>query len=98
MKTTRRTPASSAAARMAVPSTLTERISSRAPLMGRAAAAWTRIEAPATSSRARVADVAAKLVDPALEARLVQRRQVERADLVAVGDAGQVQAEEARTT
>jgi hypothetical protein len=45
----------------------------------------------------RVADVAAELVDSALEARLVERRQVERADDMAVGEGPrEVQAEEAR--
>ena len=53
MRTTRRTPASSAAAStFAVPSTLTDRIASRDDWIGSAAAACTTTSAPATRRRA----------------------------------------------
>jgi hypothetical protein len=57
ISTTRRTPASSAAAKVtAAPSTLTERIEARLAWIGSAAAAWTSTSAPATRRRAWTVD------------------------------------------
>ena len=84
-----------------MPSTLTERIASRDDWIGSAAAACTTTSAPATSartSRSR-ADVAAHLLDAALELGVLERRDIERAHGAAVGEhaPGEVEAEEAGT-
>ena len=82
-----------------MPSTLTERIASRDDWIGSAAAAWTTTSAPATSARdvPLRADVAAHLLDTALELAIVERRDVERAHAAAVGEhaAREVEPEEA---
>ena len=82
-----------------MPSTLTERIASREDWIGSAAAAWTS-DVGAVDERPRVAlgaDVAAHLLDPALELAVVERRDVERAHGAAVGEHAprEVQPEEA---
>ena len=99
--TTRRTPASAAAANVtAAPSTFTDRIAARLSWIGSAAAAWTSTSAP-RSEAARVGrqtDVAVELLDPSLERRVVERSEVERPHGVTVGDEApcEMQAEEAR--
>ena len=86
-----------------MPSTLTERIASRDDWIGSAAAACTTTSAPATSAPrvALDADVAAHLLDAALELAVVERRDVERAHgPAAVGEhaPGEMEAEEAGPT
>ena len=81
-----------------MPPTFTDRIDSRDAWIGRAAAAWTSTSAPSTSAAhvLRGADVAAQLLHRSARARLVERREVERPHLVAVGEQPprEVQAEE----
>ena len=101
MKTTRRTPASSAArSTFSVPATFTERIDPRDAWIGSAAAACTTTSAPATSLRdaVAIADVAAQLLDGALELGVVQWDDVERPYVMPVGEqpSSKVQAEKAR--
>ncbi len=84
-----------------MPSTLTDMISCRDPRIGNAAAACTSTSAPSQSSlRARrVAHVAADLGQVTLD-RVVDRHDVERADVVALRQQmpREVQAEKARTS
>ena len=86
---------------VAVPSTLTERISRPEPRIGSAAAAWTRTSAPSTRRRAAAGSRMSPRISSsvALEIRVVERGEVERADGVAVGEHAprEMQAEEART-
>jgi hypothetical protein len=81
-----------------VPPTLTERSTRATPGSAAPRARGRATSRPRRAARRRAdADVAAQLVDPPLETRLVERREVERAHLVPVGEQPprEVQAEEA---